>query len=154
MASNGLREVVLDLHDRLNGHERSLSSKIVLKSTGTLLPPQYVISHAYDQRSDYYGERAVIVNWVVGNNPAPFQVGAVMKILYLSNDGTARVVLADGSDFIKFACKMTLYDLGNMLRDMDVNTLRVKYEGEILHLYMSDTYDYKFMSVAPVQLTR
>jgi hypothetical protein len=160
MASDGLREVVLDLRSRLNTPSCFLSSAVKIKLTGTnnvsALHPEI-----YSNISEWYGERVFPVKWLITGSGCPFQIGSSVTILYDHPVAgqTKLMALADSSGKIHFV-SAKFGQMAHMSRtvmdELNENDVKLKWfhSSKTLQLITKADTRVDFVQIEPVVLIR
>jgi hypothetical protein len=154
MSSDGLNRALSDLHCRLSTpchySGRYLSSHFEPKAITLTFPDVSMPTICFNHRDDYTGERILKVSWVVGENPAPFKAGSVMKIVYRDEC----VCLVDGADEIHFAADISPVNVVNLMQYIKKDTVKVLWYNGRLHLEAEGGFRQGFFRIEPKKLFR
>jgi hypothetical protein len=157
MASNGLREAVLDLQSRLNPPNGFLSGLFQIKYTKAPDSNDYY-NKISPRISEWYGQRVFSVKWLVTGCGCPFQIGSSVKILYAYPQANPRLMaLADSSDNILFVSagseKMgTMSD--TVMKELNENDVKLKWfdDDKLLQLVTRVGTYCNFIQIEPLKL--
>lgn len=150
MASAGLHEALHGLRSRLDDPGRCLSTAFTPTPSSVVCPGVSAPKQCFNHRNDYAGERILTVTWVMGDNPAPFCAGSVLKIVYADNC----VCLVDAQDIIRFAADLSAKDLLVFMDYLRQDTVKVLWSYGRLYLETDGGFRQGFISIAPVPMRR
>ncbi len=156
MDSNGLREALLDLQSR-NCFLSTFESWKAVELTDTRSNGRHHFKQVLSAISEWYGERAFSVKWLIQGKGCPFQIGSVVTILYSDKDDQGRfMALANSSGVICFVSTTQAEPSSMVMKELDENTVKLKWfdSEKRLELVVAASTRVDFIQIKPVDLIR